>query len=87
MKETTIKQRTHVFTDDVLSDLDGVALAKLIKNKELHPSEVVAAAIERAKKADQEINAVVTECYDKAIKTADQPVKGFFGGIPTFIKD
>ncbi|MEZ5001963.1 MAG: amidase [Chitinophagales bacterium] len=87
MKETTIKQRAHVFTDDVLSDLDGVALAKLIREKELHPSEVVAAAIERAKKADQEINAVVTECYDKAIKTADQPVKGFFGGIPTFIKD
>ena len=84
---TEVKNRAHAFTDDVLSDLDGVGIAELIKKKEIHPSEVVQASIDRAKKVDPHINAIVTECYDKALDNANQSVKGFFGGIPTFIKD
>jgi len=80
-------KRIHSFTDDALGDLDATALAELIKNKELKASEVVIAAIERAKKINPEINAVVTDCYEKALTNADQHAEGFFGGVPMFFKD
>ncbi|MEZ5006629.1 MAG: amidase [Chitinophagales bacterium] len=82
-----IKNRAHAFTDDVLSDLDGVGIAEMIKKKAISPKEVVEASIKRAKEIDPHLNAVVTECYDVALKTADNPVEGFFKGVPTFIKD
>jgi len=79
--------KIHSYTDDALGNSDATALAQRIKNKELQPSEVVAAAIERAKKANPEINAVVTDCYEKALANADQHADGFFGGVPMFFKD
>ena len=54
-------KRVHSFTDDILSDLDGVALAELIRKKEITSQEVVAAAIARAQKVEPVLNAVVTE--------------------------
>ncbi len=84
---TKSNKRVHGFTDDVLAELDAVALAKLIKKKEIKASEVVAASIERAKKVDPTIKAVVTDRYDKGLASANDINAGFFAGIPTFIKD
>lgn len=80
-------KRAHAFTDDVLSDLDGVGIAELIKKKELQPKEVVAASIKRANKVDPHINAVVSNCYNKAFETANNHKAGFFAGVPTYLKD
>lgn len=80
-------KRIHSFTDDALGNLDATGIAELIKNKELQAKEVVAAAIERAKKVNPEINAIVTDCFDKALANADQHTKGFFAGTPIFFKD
>ncbi len=80
-------KRVHSFTDDVLSDLDGVALAALIKKKEVTAEEVVAASIARSKKMDPKLNAIVTEHYDTGMAAAKTPTDGFFAGIPTFFKD
>jgi len=79
--------RISSFCDDVLADHDGVALAGLIKRKELSASEVVAAAIVRAKRVDPQLNAIETERFDRAQDEATQPGEGFFAGVPTFIKD
>ncbi|CAN5431736.1 amidase [soil metagenome] len=82
------KNRVHAFTDDVLADLDGVAIAGLVKNKEVTSSEVVAASIARAKKVDPKLKAVVTDLYDSGLAAASKPLgKGFFAGVPTFFKD
>ncbi|MCP4121263.1 MAG: amidase [Bacteroidetes bacterium] len=83
----TTDKRVHGFTDDALADLDAVALSALIKAKEIHPREIVAASIERAKKVDPFLNAVVTDCYEKGLVASNRPQTGFFAGIPTFIKD
>ena len=79
--------KIHSYTNDALGNSDATALAQRIKNKELKPSEVVAAAIERAQKVNPEINAIVTDCFEKALTKADQHADGFFGGVPIFFKD
>jgi amidase len=84
---TKTAKRIHGFTNDVLSDLDGVELSQLIKKKEIHPREVVAASIQRAAKVDPFINAVVTDRYEKALASPNDTHRGFFAGIPTYIKD
>ncbi len=86
MSDTSI----HAFTDDALAHHDGVALAELIRNKELSASEVVAAAIERCRAVNPTVNAVAEEDFDRAIdaaKAADAKPSGVFAGVPTFIKD
>ena len=82
-----MKKRIHSFIDDILGNLDATGIAELVKNKELQAEEVVAATIARAKQVNPKINAVVTDCYEKALATADQHVDGFFAGVPIFFKD
>lgn len=82
------KNRVHGFADDVLADLDGVAIAGLVKSKKVTAAEVVAASIARAKKVDPTLRAVVTDLYENGLTLANKPLnKGFFAGVPTFIKD
>ena len=83
---TITNKKVHSFTDDVIAELDAVGLSELIKKKELHPSEVVAASIARAKKVDPHLNAVVTERYEKALDSSNGTQQGFFAGIPTYIR-
>lgn len=77
----------HAFGDDVLQDHDGVTLAALIRDNEVRPDEVVAAAAARARRVEPSINAVVVEDYDAAVERSRAHVDGAFGGVPTFIKD
>jgi len=79
--------RTHSFTNDLLGERDAVELATLIKKKEIQSSEVVAACIKRAQQVNPALNAIVTDCFDKAITEAANPAPGFFSGIPIFFKD
>lgn len=81
------KNRVHVFSNDALGELDAVSLATLIKKKELSSKEIINASIERAKKADPSINAVITDCYDSALTASKKQKNGFFAGLPIFIKD
>jgi len=79
--------RVHSFSDDVLGNLDGVALATLIKNKELQAEEVVKASITRAQKVEGQLHAIVTDCFEKGLTESAELKEGFFAGVPTFIKD
>lgn len=79
--------RTHSFTNDILGEYDAVELASLIKKKEIQASEVVAACVKRAQKVNPELNAIVTDCFEKAIAESANPSPGFFSGVPIFIKD
>lgn len=81
------ERRVHSFTNDVLSDLDGVALAELIKKKEVTAVEVAQAAIARAKKMEPTLNGIVAERFEKGLAAAKGPIDGFFKGVPTFFKD
>jgi amidase len=79
---------TSAFADDILGRHDAVGLAELVRAGEVHPRELVDAAIARCEVVEPHLNAVVTESFDQARRNADQAATtGAFAGVPTFIKD
>jgi amidase len=54
------KKLTNAYCDDVLGTRDGVELAALIAAGEIQASEVVEAAISRARKVNPALNAIGT---------------------------
>ena len=67
---------------------DGLGLAALVARQEVHPRELVEAAIERIDRLNPRVNAVIHELYDGARETAERPVpKGPFAGVPYLLKD
>lgn len=80
-------KKVHAFSNDVLGNLDAVALANLIKNKEVSSEEVVKATIERANKVNPKLNAIVTPNYKDALDASKTGFDGFFAGVPMYFKD
>lgn len=66
---------------------DGLGLAELIAKREVHPKEVLEAAIQRAETLNPELNAIVTPLYDYARDRAQQDLSGPFAGVPFLLKD
>src|SRR5262245_47901575 len=67
---------------------DAVGLAKLVRDKQVSPEELLEAAIERVERRNPAINAVVSKLYDhgrRSIATGlpDGPLKG----VPFLLKD
>jgi amidase len=67
--------------------LDATAQAALVESGELRPSELVAAAVERATKLNPALNAIIHEFYAEAIEGADDAPAGPFRGVPFLFKD
>lgn len=69
-------------------DLDALALAALIRNKEVSALELVDESIRRCESVNGTINAVITEMFDHARERAKQPLgDGPFAGVPFLMKD
>ncbi|MBD8573874.1 amidase [Pseudomonas syringae] len=68
---------------------DATALAARVRNGEVHPAELLEAAIVRLERVEPQLNAVVERLYDQARQAAEQPqaLNGAFAGVPTLIKD
>lgn len=79
-------KKVHAFTDDALGKMDATGIAESIRKKEISAEEAVEAAITRAHSVNPQINAIVTELYDRATKEAKN-VQGPFAGVPMFLKD
>lgn len=70
------------------SDYDGLGLADLVRRGEVSPRELAQAAIERVRRVDPKLGAVVYEAFDEAPARADAaPKDGPFAGVPFFLKD
>lgn len=68
--------------------MDATAQAELVQRGELHPTELLEAAIERVERLNPELNAVVTPMFDLARKTAAGDIPGGpFRGVPFVLKD
>ena len=87
MNQGSQGKKVHSYTNDVLGDLDATALAELIRSKAVSAEEIVQASINRAKIINPQLNAIVTETFDKGMLDSKNLNDGFFAGIPTFIKD
>ncbi len=76
--------------EDEFIELDGLALADLVRRKEVKPIELVEAAIQRIERLNPKLNAVVLPLYDRARSQAreeGQIPAGPFRGVPYLIKD
>lgn len=69
-------------------DYDAIGLAELVRNGDVIPSELLAAAVERIEARDRDIGAVVIRMYDeaRAAVAAGLPL-GPFTGVPFSLKD
>ena len=68
--------------------LDATALAALVRIGDVHPRELVEAAIERIEALDPVLNAVIHRQFDRARREADGPLPdGPFRGVPFLLKD
>jgi amidase len=73
---------------DEIAFLDSTAQAELVRNKEIRPTELVEAAIERIERLNPSLNAVITTMYDQARERAAGPtLEGPFAGVPFLLKD
>lgn len=74
--------------NDELSRLDGIAQADLVRRGELSAAELVDATIDRIEQLNPQINAVVTDTFDKARVTASNVLPdGPLSGVPILMKD
>ncbi|WP_417515198.1 amidase [Marinobacter sp.] len=94
MSSSASHQIANVFTDDALGTDDGTALAERIRSRDVSVTELTQAAIDRLRKVEPLIHAVVTERYEQMLVAAATLDKDnnlaeapFFTGVPTFIKD
>ena len=70
------------------ADYDGLGLAELVRNRDVTPSELLEAAIERIERHNPKLNAVVYKAYDEARTVAKSTLPdGPFKGVPFLIKD
>lgn len=71
-----------------LNSYDGLALAELVKNKEVTPGELVEASIAQIEPLNPRINAVIHKTYDLAREAAQGELPdGAFKGVPFLLKD
>lgn len=67
---------------------DATGLADFVARREVHPGELVEAAIERIEARDPQINAVIRRRFDEARRQANGPIpEGAFPGVPFLVKD
>lgn len=70
------------------ANYDGLGLAELVRKRDVTPSELLEAAIERTERSNPKLNAIVYKAYDEARATAAAALPdGPFKGVPFLIKD
>lgn len=68
--------------------LDATGQAKLVREGEISPSELVESAVRRIEALNPQLNAVITDLSEKALAAAAEPLpQGPFCGVPMLLKD
>jgi amidase len=80
--------KQDMLSEQELAWADATDLARLVRQGEVTPLELVEAAIGRIERLNPRINAVVTPMFDQARKKARGPLPdGPFTGVPFLLKD
>lgn len=82
-----MKEKMHAFDIGILGTMDATEIANQIKNKNITEQEAVNCAIERAKKVNPSLNAIVNDCFEAPVVQTEKSETACFQGVPTFIKD
>ena len=76
----------HAFAGDALGEMDAVGVADALRAGWVSGLEVIESAIARAEAVSPTLNALAYSAFDEARDMAERS-HGFFGGVPTLIKD
>ncbi len=69
-------------------DCDATGLAQLVRDCEVHPRELIDAAIERAELRNPALNAIIHRQFDRAREDAEHvDMAAPFAGVPFLLKD
>ncbi|MEZ4237347.1 MAG: amidase [Myxococcota bacterium] len=75
-------------TEAEYADCDATELAERVRRKDVHPSELVALAVQAIERVNPQLNAVVHEMYGQARDAAAGELPdGPFRGVPMVVKD
>lgn len=66
---------------------DGLGLAKLVANKDVHPHELLLTALLRAAEVNPKLNAIIIPMHDYAQQRSQLSLEGAFAGVPFLVKD
>jgi amidase len=80
-----VSQEAIVFPE--YANYDALGLAELVRRRQVVPSDLVEAAIERIDRHNPKLNAVIFKAYDEARARAAGPLSGPFAGVPFLLKD
>lgn len=67
--------------------LDGLAMAAAVANKEVTASELLEIAIKRAEEVNPKLNGLILPLYEQARAAAKAPISGALAGVPMLAKD
>ncbi len=74
-------------TADELAFAGPEALAKLVREREVHPRELVELSLRRIDALDPQLNAFRVTLADQALAEAEKPLDGPLAGVPIAVKD
>jgi amidase len=67
---------------------DAVAIAEAVQRGDVHPREVVSAAIGRVEAANSELSFLIDECFEQALESSETlDPSAPLAGVPVLIKD
>ncbi len=81
------------FSGSDLCAKSALEVVDLLRSKQVSPEELIAASENRTAQVDEPVNAMVTQCYDRArervagLGELDDKAPGWLAGLPVGIKD
>lgn len=66
---------------------DGIGLAQLVQQKQVHAKELLELAITRSQTVNPQLNAITIPIFDHARKQCTTTPSGSFAGVPFLLKD
>ena len=88
MEQEWRREKGRTRMPDTLAFVDATAQAELVSSGQVRPGELVDAAIGRVEKLNGELNAVVTQLFEKArVATEGALPQGLLRGVPFLLKD
>jgi len=69
-------------------EYDALGLAALVRDGQVHPSELIEACLERVQRHNPRLNAIIHRLDERARRSAALPIpEGPFSGVPFLVKD
>lgn len=84
---TAAENLSNTISPEEYQKYDGLALAELVRTKQVTAAELLELAIGRAEAVNPKLNAIIIPMYEIARQRAKESLNGPFAGVPMLVKD